>query len=60
VKLKMLEIKEAVKDRNYDICLVPEIFYPLFHLFISRQNIKLLVLSNQYDDCKEAVQNSSN
>jgi hypothetical protein len=60
VKLKILEIKESIKDGDYDICLVPEIFSPLFHLFISRQNIKLLVLSKQYDGCKEAVQNSSN
>jgi len=60
VKLKILEIKESIKDREYDICLVPKIFSPLFHLFISRQNIKLLISSNQYDDCKEVVQNSSN
>ena len=60
VKLKILEIKESMKDREYDIYLTPEIFSPLFHLFISRQNIKLLVSSNQYDDCEEAVQNSSN
>jgi hypothetical protein len=60
VKLKFLEIKESIKDREYDIRLVPDIFSPLFHLFISRQNIKLLISSNQYNVCRKAVQNSSN
>jgi hypothetical protein len=59
VKLKILEIKESIKDRKYDIQLVPEIFPPLFQLLTYGKSIKLLISSKQYDDCKEAVQNSS-